>query len=225
VEILTAELDEGQVDRIRAVPGVASATGSVGEFVSLEEGEMAYVAGWPLGTYIWSDLKVTAGRLPLPGERDRVVMGEALAEALGKKTGDTIELSGQDFVICGIVKEQSVIDDRSIMVPLPVLQDLIAEPGKVSGFQVRVDRPDDPARVDDVRDRLAAAFPNLSFIESADMAHSSQITNLLRAMAWASSTIAMGMAAVIVLNTLLMAVTERMRDMGLLSAIGWTPRV
>jgi putative ABC transport system permease protein len=223
VEILTAELDEGQVDRIRAVPGVASAMGSVGEFVSLEEGEMAYVAGWPLGTYIWSDLKVTAGRLPLPGERDRVVMGEALAEALGKKTGDTIELSGQDFVICGIVKEQSVIDDRSIMVPLPVLQDLIAEPGKVSGFQVRVDRPDDPARVDDVRDRLAAAFPNLSFIESADMAHSSQITNLLRAMAWASSTIAMGMAAVIVLNTLLMAVTERMRDMGLLSAIGWTP--
>jgi putative ABC transport system permease protein len=223
VDILTAELDEGLVDRIRAVPGVASAIGSVGEIVSVENGEMAYVSGWPMGSYIWSGLNVTAGRLPRPGERDRVAMGVALAEALHKKPGDMIELSGQSFVISGIVKQQSVIDDRSVMLPLPVLQELIAQPGKVSGFHIRVDRPQDPARIDEVRNRLAAAFPNLTFIESAEMARQSQITRLLRAMAWASSTIAMGMAAVIVLNTLLMAVTERMRDMGLLSAIGWTP--
>ena len=223
VEILTAVLDEGLAGRIRTVPGVVNVMSSIGDVVDLESGEMAYMAGWSEEGGFWSTLAITAGKRPDPGEIDGVVIGQALADALGKKPGDSIELSGQTFRVTGISKQASVIDDRSVMMPLAALQKLLDREGKVSGFHIRIDRPEDSARLGEVRNRLAAEFPELVFVESSEMANHAAITNLLRSMAWASSTIALAMAFVIVLNTLLMAVMERTREIGLLAAIGWKP--
>jgi putative ABC transport system permease protein len=223
IEILTTDLDEGLAVRIRTVPGVVNVMSSIGDLVELDTGEMAYLAGWSEEGGFWQTLAVSAGKRPDSGDIGSVVLGQAIAETLGKKPGDRIEFSGQVFRISGISKQASVIDDRSVMMPLAALQRLLGHEGKVSGFHIRIDRPQDPSRTADVKNRLAASFPELSFIESGEMARYAYITSLLRAMAWASSTIALTMAFVIVLNTLLMAVTERTREIGLLAAIGWKP--
>jgi putative ABC transport system permease protein len=223
VEILTAVLDENLAVRIRSVPGVVNVMSSIGDMVDLESGEMTYMAGWSEEGGFWSTLAVTAGKRPDPGDNGSVVLGQALAEALGKKPGDRIELSGQSFRIAGISKQASVIDDRSVMMPLPALQLLLGREGKVSGFHIRIDHPENPSRLAEVRGRLAETFSEVAFVESSEMVNHTAITNLLRAMAWASSTIALVMAFVIILNTLLIAVTERTREIGVLAAIGWKP--
>ena len=223
VEILTAVLDEGIAAHIRGVPGVVNVMSSMGDMVDLESGEMAYMAGWSEEGGFWRTLAITAGKRPGPGDNGSVVLGQSLAEALGKKPGDRMELNGQTFRIAGISKQTSVIDDRSVMMPLSALQRLLGREGKVSGFHIRIDHPDNPARLAEVRNRLAATFPELAFVESSEMASHTAITNLLRSMAWASSIIALAMAFVIVLNTLLMAITERAREIGVLTTIGWKP--
>jgi putative ABC transport system permease protein len=223
VEVLTTDLDEGLAGRIRSVPGVLNVMSSIGDLVEMESGEMAYMAGWSEEGGFWSTLKFTAGKRPDPGDMGSVVLGEALAEALGKKPGDRIVISGEAFRVAGITKQASVIDDRSVMMPLQVLQRLLGREGKVSGFHIRVDHPENSSRLAEVRNRLSAAIPEVAFIESGEVAHYALMTRLLHAMAWASSTIALVMAFVIVLNTLLMAVTERTREIGLLAAIGWKP--
>jgi putative ABC transport system permease protein len=223
VGVLTSVLDQSLADRLRAEPGVVNVMGSLGEIVELDNGEMAYMAGWARESEFWRTLHLTAGSLPGTSDQDSVVLGQALAEALGKRTGDQIELSGQSFRITGITRQASFIDDRSVMIPLRAMQKLLGRDGKVTGFHIRIDHPENPSRLAAVRDQLNAALPELTFILSSEMARENHLAGMLRALAWGSSTVALVMAFVGVLNTLLMAITERMREIGLLSAIGWTP--
>ena len=223
VGVLTSVLDQSLAERLRGEAGVVNVMGSLGEIVELDNGEMTYVAGWATESEFWRTLSLTAGALPGPSDRDSVVLGQALAEALGKRTGDQIELSGQSFRIAGITKQASFIDDRSVMIPLAAMQRLLGREGKVTGFHIRIDHPEDPSRLAAVRAQLTAALPDLTFILSSEMARENHIASMLRALAWGSSTIALVMAFVGVLNTLLMAITERVREIALLSAIGWTP--
>jgi putative ABC transport system permease protein len=222
VDMLSASLDESLAARIAEQPGVAEALGGLGELVELDSGQMAYVAGRPLEGDYWTSLNLVAGTIPTAAAPEAVVLGEALAQQIAKGPGDTIQLSGTDFRIAGIVKQGNVLDDRSVILAMPVMQRLLGREGKVTGFHIRVQNPNDPAGLAAVNSRLAAAFPTLSFTESSEFGKNTQVTKMLRGMAWASSTIAMGMAFVAVMNTLLMSVMERTREIGLFSAIGWS---
>jgi len=170
----------------------------------------------------WSNLRTVQGRPPA-SETEGVVLGESLAGLLGKKPGSSIQLSGHDFKVTAVARQPSVLDDRSVMIPLPAMQRLLGREGKVSGFHVRVRHPEDAAEMARVESALASAFPDLSFAQTGDFIRNNHVMRLLRAMAWCSSTIALAMAFVAVLNTLLMSVTERTRDLGLLCAVGWHP--
>ena len=222
VDLLSASLDEKLAERIAQQPGVAEALGGIGELVEMDSGQMAYVAGRPLEGDYWKSLHIVSGTVPTAAAPEGVVLGEALAQQLAKQAGDTMELSGTDFRIVGIARQGSVLDDRSVIVVLPVLQKLLGRDGKVSGFHIRVARPNEPGEAAAVSARLGAAFPTLTFTESAEFGKNTQATRMLRAMAWSSSTIAMGMAFIAVMNTLLMSVMERTREIGLFSAIGWS---
>jgi putative ABC transport system permease protein len=223
IDAMTAALDEDLGGRIRSVPGIARVTPGLGDMVDLETGEMAYILGWPLDDDIWRTLQMTEGTTPGPGEPEGIVLGETLAGHLARRPGDSLQLSGRDFKIVGVSRQPSVLEDRAVMMPMAAMQRLLGREGKVSGFHLRFRHPDNVAETGRIRSQLAAMFPQMSFVETSEVARDTLVLRLLRAIAWSSSTIAMGMAFMAVMNSLLMSVSERTGEIGLLCAIGWSP--
>src|ERR1039457_3534279 len=223
IDTMAAALDDKLGDRIRSVPGIARVTAGLGDLVDLDTGEMAYLLGWPLDADMWRTLQITEGKTLGPGEPEGVVLGETLARHLAKRPGDSMQLSGRDFRIVGISRQPSVIEDRAVMMPMAVMQQLLGREGKVSAFHIRFSHPDLAAETGRIQSQLAAMFPQINFVETSEAAKDALVLRLLRAIVWSSSSIAMGMAFMAVLNTLLMSVSERTREIGLLCAIGWRP--
>jgi putative ABC transport system permease protein len=223
VEILTASIDESMAARMAAVDGVRDASGELADMVMLPSGHPVLVVGWPRGSFLWNTLRLSAGGLPAASQTG-AVLGQGLASALRLGPGGTLHLLGAPLVVSGVFRPSGVINNNMAIVPLPALQRLLNRPGKVTVLDLRLAQPGDPAKVEALRGRLEAAFPDLTFTETRSVADSNDILRLIGAMAWGISLIALAMGLFTVLNTLLMSVTERMREFGVLSALGWSPR-
>jgi putative ABC transport system permease protein len=191
--------------------------------VMLPSGQPVLVVGWPPRSFLWGTLRLSGGRLPAPARMNWVVAGEGLARALHLVPGDTLSLLSAPLTVAAVFHPSGVINNNTLILPLPMLQRLLNRPGQVTVVDVRLARPGDTGQVRAAQARLDAAFPSLDFTETRYVADTNDIMRLIRAMAWGISLIALTMGLVAVLNTLLMSVTERVREFGVLSAVGWSP--
>src|SRR5208282_2728983 len=78
-----------------------------------------------------------------------VLLGERLATKLNKKTGDTIEVSGRQLTISGILSTGGAEDDQ-IVAPLALAQQILGKPGAVRRVYVSaLTKPPDALSVRD----------------------------------------------------------------------------
>ncbi|KPL11141.1 hypothetical protein AMJ85_04425 [candidate division BRC1 bacterium SM23_51] len=221
IGILAASADESLAEQLRQIDGVAAVAAELIDLVAVETGYVALLSGLAPGSYLWQSLHLHDGKLPGADEPKGVVLGEAIADTLGKRPGDTVEIRGEEFLVTGVARQSGVIANSTIVLHLPAMQELLRRQGKVTIFNLRLDHPDDPEKVAAVKARLAEAFVGLAFNETDEVAEKDEMLQMLRAIAWSISVIALVMAAVVMLNTLIMSVVERTREIGVLSAVGW----
>lgn len=219
--LVSSSIAEDTAKSIAAVAGVEEAAAVLLSISEVDEEANIFVTGWPDGSFLWRSLNLEAGALPQDG-RD-VILGSKIAEALGKSVGDSISIQYEDFRIAGISFPDSVFNQNVAVMKLKPMQDLIGRPDSVSLLQVRLKRPVDAAAADRIRTQLAAAAPNLDVSDSTEFADSMQFVKTIRAIASAVSIVMILASSILVANTLLMSVSERTQEFGILSAIGWTP--
>jgi len=206
-----------------SVEGVEATSAVLYNMTTADNDINVVTAGWPLDSFLWHSLHFVDGRAPKPDEPKSIVLGEAVAEALGKTVGGTVELNYEEYRIVGVAKFASALNQSTGLVPLATLQEALGRPGSVTLFQVRLTRPLDPDRVAATRARLAKAAPGYSILDTGEFVNDLKLFNIIRAVASVVSLIVLAMALVAVMNTLLMAVSERIGELGVLSAIGWSP--
>jgi putative ABC transport system permease protein len=229
-ERLGSSLPEKVGEEIRRLPGVRLVSPGLMDMVSFEKGHLIGVPlqGWTADSFMFEGLKVIDGRLLRAGDRHAVMLGVVLAKNLGKKAGDRLEIEGQDFEVVGVFESFNVFENGSAVVLLSDLQQLMDRPGQVTGFQVVLeDTPDRKAAVERVRKEVEKLHDDkgrpyrLSALPTKDYVKSTTQIRMGQAMAWLTSAIALVIGAIGVLNTMIMSVFERTREIGILRAVGW----
>jgi putative ABC transport system permease protein len=224
LDLLAGALDANLAGELRQVEGVSVVAPELVDMITLESGETVVVRGWEPGSMLWGAGKIVSGRMPEAEAGAEVVLGESLAGALGLAPGGVLETFGARMRVVGVARLGGVINNHSVIAPLADLQRSLDRPGKVTAFNIRTNRPGDGAVLAEVKARLEQRFPQMTFLDADTAAQSYELYRLWRGLTWATSLVGLAMGLVIVLNTLLVAVLERTREVGVLVAVGWSRR-
>jgi len=222
LDLLTGTIDEAQVRQVRNAPGVSSAAAELFDMLTLESGASILVRGWEPDSHLWREATLVIGRLPAGAEPAEVVVGEALAELLGLRPGSEIRPFGDALTVVGVVRMDGVVNNNSVIMPLAGLQALLDRGSKVTALHLRLEGGQDADRTEADRTRLGRQFPQLAFVTAETAVRDSEVFRLARSMTWAVSLVGLAMGLLIIVNTLLVAVLERTREIGVLVAVGWS---
>jgi len=221
--ILDSVVTDAQVARVSALPGVASAVGVLVTNTRLDASHPLFLeigvapeALTPFG------VQVVAGRPYAATASDEIMLGWQAAEDLNKRIGDSLRIDRTTYRIVGIYSIKQVFGDTASMLPLIPMQASERKPGTVTLMAVRA-KPG--INIDRLRHTIEAENPNLATVRLAsEFGRVDRNIAFLNAAQTGATIIALLIGVIIVMNTMLLSFIERIREFGLLRAIGWTRR-
>jgi putative ABC transport system permease protein len=222
----TSGLPLSLADKIAQVEGVDQVVGGLVDVLTFREENVmgAVVNGWPVDSPLFARLKFVeqGSRKFDQDEKNVVMMGRVLAANLGKKVGDEIELYGAEkFKIVAIYESPIVFENGGMVAPLGELGRMMNRPDEVTGYTIVAKHPIDEAGITAIAKRVAAIAPDIEATPALKFVESVSQIKMASAVAWVTSAIAVIIGAIGMLNTMIMSVFERTKEIGTLRAIGW----
>lgn len=208
-----------------------SASGSI-------DNDFILVQGWKPDNFGYEDMQILDGRRLQPGDRHKVLVGQILADNLkskgkpGHRLGDTLRFVGDPdhpYEVVGIFSSPVVFERGGAIVPFEDGQVIHTKQGSVTGYSVRVKKPspDSAAEVEVVRQKINdlrdPKDPTVRLDAQPPAEYVKQVSQLqlIRAMTFLVSVIALAVSVISLLNTMTMSVLERTQEIGILRAVGW----
>lgn len=221
--ILDSVVTESQLKGVAGLPGVGSAIGALVTTTNLDSSHPQFLqigldpaALGPFG------VRVVAGRAYSATATDEMMLGWQAAEDLGKHVGDSVRIDRRVYRVVGIYSLRQVFGDTASMLPLIAMQASERKPGTVTLIAVQV-KPG--AAIASVRREVEAAFPNLATVRLAsEFGRVDRNIQFLQAAKTGATIVALLIGVIVVMNTMLLSFIERIREFGLLRALGWTKR-
>jgi len=205
-------------DRVANLPGVAATCMILVDLMSIETAELMIVSGREWGCFAWENLKLVSGRMPNDANERAVVLGTTAADILKKKVGDTVQIETEELAVVGIVNGEAFVENGSLILSLPLLQQLTGNQNQISAIDVRVVPGTDIQRVCAEINRVV---PEARADPAGEHIASSEGYRVINAMSWGTSLLAVLVGVLGVTNTMLMSVYERRQEIAILLAVGW----
>jgi putative ABC transport system permease protein len=205
-------------DRVANLPSVAATCMILVDLMSIENAELMIVSGREWGCFAWENLKLVSGRMPKDANERAAVLGTTAAGILKKKVGDTVQIETEELAVVGIVNGDAFVENGSLILSLPLLQQLTGNQNQISAIDVRVVPGTDIQRACAEINRVV---PEARADPAGEHIASSEGYRVINAMSWGTSLLAVLVGVLGVTNTMLMSVFERRQEIAILLAIGW----
>lgn len=150
---------------------------------------------------------------------DQALVGQVASELLGLRAGDAVDLNGTSVSVSGVLEETGSADDYQLFVPLHTLQAAFDKEGVVSSVDIRALCNACPVDVianaihTDISGVRAIAVKQVA---ETEMGMLERVNKLMLALA--GITLAIGLFGVV--NTMMSSVHERIKDIGIMRAVG-----
>ena len=150
---------------------------------------------------------------------DEVILGYEAAESEQKSVGDKISIPGKDitFTVVGVFNRTATQEDGTVFLPLKTTQRIFDVEGKLTGIGIKLKQIE---KISEFEERL---YP----IASIQVISMSQVkgtilnlVNSAKILIMSVAFIAIFVAIIGVINTILMSVFERTQEIGIMKAIG-----
>lgn len=228
-------LNESKVREVKRVPGVSDAYGLLQspldpESLGMFGGDVVIGIPPEKQELAMKDTKLTDGRFLVTGDGYRAVLGSSVAREFNLNVGDELEVKSKrvqrttsithtrNFTIVGILEYTGSFFDNAVQVPLDRAQKFYDRGDTVS---IILAVPDPNADPEDLTKRIELNVEKVKALSPSDLRKQIEQSLIVFSLITISAAV---LAAIIgglsVMNTMLMSVSERTKEFGLMKALG-----
>ena len=213
-ETLPEAIPNEDMEKIAGIKGLTAIPYLV-QRTALENQPVPLIGILPAKMKQFKNWKIGLGRYLL--DEANVVIGFGIAKQFKMKLGDAISVRGQDFSISGILEEVGNRDDLAIYMDLSIAQKIYGVGDNVSFISVQVD---DINQID----KYILEIQNVANV--AVVSDKQLLKSVLAIVGTVGSALQMVAAVAIlaaffgIVNTMMTAIYERRREIGILQAVG-----
>ena len=216
---MLSRISRQDMEALQSMDGISSTSSIIMGFLKTPWAPYFLILGISSTEELAGQLRLIEGRWFEPLTKE-IVLGFLCANQLAYAPGDTINLSeSTEFTVTGIYSFGYPMADGAAVMDIRTARTLLNRDDSVNMLLATILKGIQPS---EVMQQINSEFPHLYASSGKDFVSEVRFFDSVELFTWILSMVSLITCCLVVVNTLVMSVSERIKEIGILLAIGWT---